>query len=60
MITSMHAIIYSKDAEGVRAFLGDVMGLSSVDAGVAGRSSPGRRSRSPPIQLRAPRATNST
>ncbi len=33
MITSMHAIIYSKDAEGVRAFLGDVMGLSSVDAG---------------------------
>ena len=33
MITGAHAIIYSEDAEGVRAFLRDVLGLSSVDAG---------------------------
>jgi predicted enzyme related to lactoylglutathione lyase len=33
VITGAHAIIFSKDAEGVRAFLGDVLGLPSVDAG---------------------------
>jgi predicted enzyme related to lactoylglutathione lyase len=33
MITGLHAIIYSPDAEKVRAFLGDVVGLPSVDAG---------------------------
>jgi hypothetical protein len=33
MITGAHAIIFTKDAEGVRAFLRDVLGLSSVDAG---------------------------
>ena len=29
----MHVILYSRDAEKVRAFLGDVLQLSSVDAG---------------------------
>jgi len=33
MISSVHAIIYSKHAEGVRAFLSEVLGLESVDAG---------------------------
>jgi catechol 2,3-dioxygenase-like lactoylglutathione lyase family enzyme len=33
MITGLHAIIYSQDAEKVRAFLRDVLGLKSVDAG---------------------------
>ena len=29
----MHAIVFSPDAEKARAFFGDVLGLSSVDAG---------------------------
>jgi catechol 2,3-dioxygenase-like lactoylglutathione lyase family enzyme len=33
MITGMHAIIYSRDAEADRAFFGDVLGFPSVDAG---------------------------
>jgi predicted enzyme related to lactoylglutathione lyase len=33
MIIGAHAIIFSRDAEGVRAFLRDVLGLASVDAG---------------------------
>ena len=33
MIYGLHAIIYSPDAEKVRAFLRDVLGLKSVDAG---------------------------
>ncbi|MQA84557.1 MAG: extradiol dioxygenase [Streptosporangiales bacterium] len=33
MITGVHAIVFSKDAEGVRAFFRDVLGFSSVDAG---------------------------
>jgi len=33
MITGAHSIIYSKDPEADRAFLKDVIGLSSVDAG---------------------------
>lgn len=33
MITGAHAIIYSQDAEGVRAFLRDALDLPSVDAG---------------------------
>jgi catechol 2,3-dioxygenase-like lactoylglutathione lyase family enzyme len=33
VITGAHAIIFTKDADGVRAFLRDVLGLSSVDAG---------------------------
>ncbi len=33
MITGIHALIYTKDAEGVRAFFRDVLGFSSVDAG---------------------------
>ena len=33
MINGVHAIIFSDDAEGVRAFLRDVIGLPSVDAG---------------------------
>jgi len=33
MITGVHAIMFSDDAEGVRAFFRDVLGFSSVDAG---------------------------
>ena len=33
MITGMHAIVFSPEAEKVRAFFGDALGLSSVDAG---------------------------
>lgn len=33
MITGAHAIIFTKDAEAVRAFCRDVLGFSSVDAG---------------------------
>ena len=33
MITGVHTIVYSKDAEKTRAFFRDVLGLSSVDAG---------------------------
>jgi len=33
VITGVHAIIFSPDAEKVRAFLNDVLGLDSVDAG---------------------------
>jgi predicted enzyme related to lactoylglutathione lyase len=33
MITGVHAIVFSPEAEKVRAFFADVLGLSSVDAG---------------------------
>jgi catechol 2,3-dioxygenase-like lactoylglutathione lyase family enzyme len=33
MITGIHAILYSPDADKVRSFLRDVLGLKSVDAG---------------------------
>jgi len=33
MIFGAHVILYSKDADADRAFLSDVVGLSSVDAG---------------------------
>ena len=33
MINGVHAIIFSHDAEGLRAFFRDVVGLPSVDAG---------------------------
>jgi predicted enzyme related to lactoylglutathione lyase len=33
VITGMHAIVFSPQADKVRAFFGDVLGLSSVDAG---------------------------
>jgi predicted enzyme related to lactoylglutathione lyase len=33
VITGMHAIVFSPEAERVRAFFKDVLGLSSVDAG---------------------------
>src|ERR1700761_2613644 len=33
MITGMHAIMYSPQAEKVRAFFADVLGMPSVDAG---------------------------
>ncbi len=32
MITGLHAIVFSPEAEKVRAFFGDVLGLSLVDA----------------------------
>src|SRR5579871_6972710 len=33
MITGLHAIIYANEADKVRAFLRDVLGFKSVDAG---------------------------
>ena len=33
MITGVHALVFSSDAEAVRAFFRDVLGLASVDAG---------------------------
>ena len=33
MITGVHAILFTRDAEGVREFLRDVLELRSVDAG---------------------------
>ncbi len=33
MITGVHAVVFTSDAEGVRAFFRDVLGLASVDAG---------------------------
>jgi catechol 2,3-dioxygenase-like lactoylglutathione lyase family enzyme len=33
VITGVHALVFSKDAEADRAFFGDVLGLPSVDAG---------------------------
>jgi len=33
MITGVHAIVFSPDAEKVRRFFADVLGMSSVDAG---------------------------
>ena len=33
MINGVHALVFSKDAEGVRGFFRDVLGWSSVDAG---------------------------
>ena len=33
MISGVHAVIFTEDAEALRAFLRDVLGLRSVDAG---------------------------
>jgi len=33
VITGVHAVVFSREAEQVRAFLKDVLGLSSIDAG---------------------------
>ena len=33
MITGAHAVLFSRDAEGLRAFLRDVLGLRGIDAG---------------------------
>jgi predicted enzyme related to lactoylglutathione lyase len=33
MITGAHAVLYSRDAEALRAFVGDVLGFAGVDAG---------------------------
>jgi catechol 2,3-dioxygenase-like lactoylglutathione lyase family enzyme len=33
MITGMHAVVFSPEAEKVRAFFADVLGMPSVDAG---------------------------
>ena len=33
MITGIHAILYSQHADALRTFLGETLGLCSVDAG---------------------------
>lgn len=33
MITGVHAVIFTRDAEGARSFFRDVLGFSAVDAG---------------------------
>ena len=33
MINGVHAVLFSRDADALRAFLGDVLDLPSVDAG---------------------------
>ncbi len=33
MITGAHAVLYSRDAEALRAFMRDVLGFAGVDAG---------------------------
>jgi len=33
VITGAHAVLYNRDADGLRAFLRDVLGLAGVDAG---------------------------
>ena len=33
MITGAHAVMFTRDADGLRAFLRDVLGFESVDAG---------------------------
>jgi hypothetical protein len=33
VITGVHAVMFTREAEGVRAFFRDVLGFSSVDAG---------------------------
>ena len=33
MINAVHAVVYNKDAEGVRAFFRGVLGFPAVDAG---------------------------
>jgi predicted enzyme related to lactoylglutathione lyase len=33
MIIGLHAIVFTKEAEATRSFLGEVLGLASVDAG---------------------------
>ena len=33
MITGVHAIVYGRDVDSIRAFFRDTLGLSSVDAG---------------------------
>jgi catechol 2,3-dioxygenase-like lactoylglutathione lyase family enzyme len=33
MITGVHAVMFTSEADGLRAFLRDVLGLDSVDAG---------------------------
>ena len=33
MINGVHAVLFTRDADGLRAFLRDVLGFSSVDAG---------------------------
>ena len=33
MISGVHAVVFSREADKVRAFFGDVLGLAAVDAG---------------------------
>ena len=56
-ITGVHALVFSEDAEAVRAFLRDVLGLRSVDAGGGWLIFPAGRARRPSGRaVRRPRA----
>ncbi len=59
MITGVHAIMYSKHAESVRRFLGEILGLDSVDAGEGWLHLAGCRSSSRSIRRRTNRSTSS-
>jgi hypothetical protein len=60
IISSVHIIVYSRQAEAVRAFFADVLGLKSVDAEAAGRSSPSHAPSLPCIRRTDPTVTNSS
>jgi hypothetical protein len=53
MITGMHAVVYTRNAEADRAFFRDVLGFSSVDAGGGWLILPRRPPNSRAILLRA-------
>ena len=60
MISGVHAIIFSRDADAVRAFLRDVLELPSVDAGEGGPSSRSRPQSWQPIRRTMLVITSST
>ena len=61
LINTVHVIVYSHEAEAVRAFFANVLGWESVNAGGAGRSSRYHRPSSPPCtRPKAPTAATST
>jgi len=60
MISGVHAIIFTRDADAVRAFLRDVLELPSVDAGGGWPIFASRPRSWPPIQPMMPVTTSCT